>query len=391
MSAYLQMGDKSENLVGERDLDEFQGIVLSPVNRKPVDLQQDVRTFREKGDYDIVIDPQLYVPGSARGSLSDQPYFPNDIDTADLASDQWWANISDQILSYAGSLGVDAIASPAVLPNVWSPEYYVRCGDASRYLKQNARIDLRVLTTVMVDFRQMADPSAVFRIASIISENETDGYYLVIVSDGEPRRELIGETELAGVMSLIYQLESTQRPVLVSHCSADMILFKAAGATHCASGKYFNLRRFTRSRYDETDPGGKLFAYWFEQGLLAFLREADVLRILEAGYPQMIGVGHSQNYWAQTIRDQWISEPNKPWVGCGWRQYLSWFGKAELNLSTDDPSVLVPAWLVTAERNWLELEDMGVLMDEARNAGQWVRSWRQAFNKFRAGNGGGVV
>ncbi len=31
MSAYLQMGHDTENLVGEADLEEFRGIILSPV------------------------------------------------------------------------------------------------------------------------------------------------------------------------------------------------------------------------------------------------------------------------------------------------------------------------------------------------------------------------
>ena len=377
------MGDNTENLVGELDLDEFRGIVLSPVNRKPIELQQDIITFLKKGDFDVIIDPQLYVPGSERGCLSDQPYFPSDIDTADVASDGWWAGLSDSLAAYVLSLGVDAVASPAVLPNVWSSEYYSRCADTARYLKQSLPSDLRVLTTVMVDFKQMADPNIVLSTASIVSETETDGYYLVIVSDVEPRRELTGENELAGVMSLIRQLENTDRPVLVSHCSADMVLFKAAGATHCATGKYFNLRRFTRSRYEETDSGGKLIAYWFEQGLLAFLRGADVLRILKAGFNGIVGVGDSRNDWSQTIQDQFASDPDKPWVKYGWRQYLSWFGKAELRLSTLTPEALVQAWLVTAEQNWLDLEDAGVLVDEPRNQGQWVRSWRQAFNRFR--------
>jgi len=35
-----------------------------------------------------------------------------------------------------------------------------------------------------------------------------------------------------------------------------MILWKAAGATNCASGKYFNLRRFTLSRLDEPEENG---------------------------------------------------------------------------------------------------------------------------------------
>src|SRR6266404_3385527 len=104
MAAYFQMGDNTENLVGELDLDEFRGIVLSPVNRKPIELQQDIITFLKKGDFDVIIDPQLYVPGSERGCLSDQPYFPSDIDTADVASDGWWAGLSDSLAAYVLSL-----------------------------------------------------------------------------------------------------------------------------------------------------------------------------------------------------------------------------------------------------------------------------------------------
>ena len=36
MTAYLQMGHNTENLIGEEDLEEFEGIILSPVNREPV-------------------------------------------------------------------------------------------------------------------------------------------------------------------------------------------------------------------------------------------------------------------------------------------------------------------------------------------------------------------
>ena len=93
MAAYLQMGSDTENLVGETDLDEFQGVVLSPVNRTTLELGQDIITFSQKGNFDIVMDPQLYVPDSERGCLPGQSYFPSDIDTADLTSDVWWSSL----------------------------------------------------------------------------------------------------------------------------------------------------------------------------------------------------------------------------------------------------------------------------------------------------------
>ena len=116
MTAYLQMGHDTENLVAETDLDEFRGIVLSPVNRDSETLAQNIQNFRSRGQFDIVFDPQLYIPTSDRGCLPQQPYFPSDLDTADLSSDAWWTDIAKKLTSCVTNLGVDAVASPVVLP-----------------------------------------------------------------------------------------------------------------------------------------------------------------------------------------------------------------------------------------------------------------------------------
>jgi hypothetical protein len=69
MSAYMQMGHDTENLVGEQDLDEFVGIVLSPVNRDAPTLAENIQIFRARGHYDIVLDPQLYIRFSATATI----------------------------------------------------------------------------------------------------------------------------------------------------------------------------------------------------------------------------------------------------------------------------------------------------------------------------------
>lgn len=383
MAAYLQMGNDTENLIGETDLGEYRGIVLSPVNRHSPEIAQDIIGFRQKGDFDIVFDPQLYVPNSNRGCLPQQTYFPSDLDTADLSSEGWWASLVTKLAACIEPLGVNAVASPAVLPRAWSDDYYARCVDASRKLSEALPSGISAYTTVMVDYNQIAEKDAPLRIASIVSEAESAGYYLVIVSNVEPRREFNGEPELAGIMQLIQQLEGTERPVLVSHCSSDMLLYKAAGASHCATGKFFNLRRFTRSRYEDPSSGGGQLAYWFEHSLLAFLRAADLRRLQENGLGGLVGTGASSNYWSQRINEQFSAEPGRAWVALGWRQYLSWFGKTESVLAAQDPVDLVQGWLKSAEENWLALEDRNVLLDEPRNNGGWIRPWRQALNRFK--------
>jgi hypothetical protein len=383
MAAYLQMGSDTENLVGETDLAEFHGIVLSPVNRHSPELAQDIASFRNKGNFHIVFDPQLYVPNSNRGCLPQQTYFPSDLDTADLSSEGWWASLVTKLASCVEPLGVNAVASPAVLPRAWNDDYYARCVDSSRKLSEALTGGISAYTTVMVDYNQIAEKDAALRIASIVSEAESAGYYLVIVSNVEPRREFSGEQELTGIMQLIQQLEGTERPVLVSHCSSDMVLFKAAGASHCATGKFYNLRRFTRSRYEDPSSGGGQLPYWFEHSLLAFLRGADLRRLQDNGLGHLIGTGASNNQWSQRINEQFSSDPGKAWVALGWRQYLSWFGKTESVIAAQEPVGLVQGWLKNAEENWLALEDRNVLLDEPRNNGSWIRPWRQALNRFK--------
>lgn len=383
MTAYLQMGHDTENLVGAQDLDAFGGIVLSPVNREPAALTSYVQSFRNRGDFDIVIDPQLYFPGSRRGKLPDQPYYPDDIDTADFSSDSWWTDVVTNLGDFARTLGVDAVASPVVHPRTWNDDYFARCARTSSNLTQYLLgSGIRVLATVMVDIDYTVDKEALLRIASILSGEDNSGYYLVIVTDVDPRREFSDADELVGIMSLIRELEDTGRPVLVSHCSSDMILFKAAGASHCASGKFFNLRRYTVSRFEEPAGGGGQLPYWFEHGLLAFLRGADVLRLLDSEFSNLVGTLHSNNYWASQILNDFGLDSPPPWLALGWRQYLSWFCKTEQTLCSGNPEVLAREWLRTADDNWRNLDDNDILFDEARNDGRWIRRWRQALTEL---------
>ena len=200
----------------------------------------------------------------------------------------------------------------------------------------------------------------------------------MFLSDMEPRREFDDAMELAGMLIFLIELKRTGKPVWISFCGSDMIMFKCAGADHCCTGKFFNLRRFTRSRYEEPAGGGGQLPYWFEHSLLGFLREQDILRLQQEGKKHLLGVLHSGNHWARKIMEQL----GHPWLGLAWRQYLSWFWQTEL-LLVDKPIELVSDWLKAAERNWLTLEDEDILLEEPRNDGRWLRPWRQALSKMK--------
>ena len=377
------MGHDTENLVGEVDLEEFKGIILSPLNRLPDELESNIHLFRTKDDYDIVFDSQLYFPRSRREKLYEHPYFPKDLDTADISSLYWWKKLNSKLSDYSRKLGVDAVTSPVVLPKSWSLDYYSLCSEVSDDLYNKLEgNNIRLLTTVLVNINSLADEEEVYKFASVLAEAPSSGFYIVIDNSLEPRREFSDSENLLGAMTLIHELKNTGIDVFVSYCSSDMLLFKSAGADNCATCKFFNLRRFTKSRWEEPSAGGGQLPYWFEHSLLGFLREADVLRLIEEDYSSFLMHNNSNNHWSNEILSQFKNEPGKAWLALSWRQYLSWFGKTEFYLTKNTPIPIVQDWLKDAEKRWIQLDDNNVLFDEPRNDGNWIRPWRQALNKF---------
>ena len=385
MSAYLQMGHDSENLVGVDGLQGFTGLVLSPVNRSFAELGRDVARFRQAGKFDIALDPQLYCPQTDRGQLPTHAYFPKDLDTADLGSDGWWRRLIKKLAAEASTLEVAAVCSPAVLPKKSAPEYYTRCAQSHSMLAADlAGTPIRPVMTICITLKDLAEPGDALRIASIVTGHSPKSSYIVVEAETEPRRELADAPNLLSLMVLISALERSGCRTLVSHCASEMMLMKVAGASDCASGKYFNLRRFTRSRFDEAEEGGGgQLPYWFEHRLMAFLRDADIARLRQRGLGDFIGLGESNNIFATQILEQFANAPGKPWLALSWRQYLAWFAAVEKRLSEPGNDALLSGWLREAEKRWEQMEDADVLLQERRNDGRWLRSWRQALSDFR--------
>lgn len=386
MSAYMQMGYNTENLVGVAGLEDYKGIILSPTNRNPSELQQNVSNFRGKGTFELVLDPQLYFPKTERERLREHPYFPDDLDTADTYSPEWWLGISEKVVDFATSIGCDALCTPVVCPKVYNTGFYSVCIEVANSIYSFSKIkDMRLYQSVMIDLPSITDTDLLFKFSSIVSNTPADGFYVVFSSDREPRREFSDSDELFSAMAFIKLLSGIGKSIIIANCSSDMILFKSAGATHCATGKYFNLRRFTPSRFEEPtkEGGGGQLPYWFEHNLLAFIRESDLLRLQRDGYKDLIGGLHSNNEWAKAITRQFEDEPGKAWVGLSWRHFLSWFAKTELILNDEHSIEHVRAWTKSAEEAWLKLENDDIFMEEARNDGSWLRPWRQAISRFR--------
>jgi hypothetical protein len=370
------MGHDSENLLGLAELSAYRGAILSPVNYSLEQVRTQIRAARRRSEFDAIFDPQLYRPQSDRGCLREWEYFPSDFDTADLSSPSWWKSLVDTLVKCCEAVDSNAICSPAAIPRVFSDSYYKTLVAAWEILRDTVGDRrIRAIQSAVVSVTDMGTPGRAQEIASILSQSEADELYLVFSGSLNPRQELNDPEEITGLLRLIASIEASDMRVIVSHCSSDMLLWKAAGATSCATGKFFNLRRFTLSRFEEPAGGGGQLPYFFEEQLVGFLRESDILRVLPKG---MIDEVSRANPFTDPILKR--IESGEAWLALAWRQYLYWFADAEARVQTG--ALNVGTLLREAERRWLELEDSNVLMEERRNDGSWLRPWRRALVEY---------
>ena len=366
------MGHDSRNLLHEPNLESFAGAILSPVNSSEQETLAMI-TDPPRQDFEYLFDPQLYFPSTVRGELPDWSYFPSDVDTADHTSRDWWEQLMDAIAASVIRLSPSGVCSPVIVPKVYGLEYYSLCRDiAVRLAEKLAHTDTRVLQTALVRLDDLSSPEAAPAIASALTASDIDRVYLVLLPDLHPRRELSDVEPLKGAYRLIHYLEGAGVTVLVGYSSSDLAIWKAAGATDAATGKFFNLRRFTPSRWDLPPEGGGQVPYWFEESMMAFLRTSDLLRIREAGH---ISTASENNPYSDQILEIVLAGSDDPWLGLSWRQYMFWF--ADFERRSHSAHIDIASALRSADDVWLDLDERGVLMEERTNTGDWVRAWRR--------------
>lgn len=231
MATYHQMGHDSWNLVTEKALQNFKGIILSPVNDAPADVIRRLQQLGKRRDeVEVILDPQFYEPSGTRGELPHWPYFSNDVDTVNLGDSRWWKARGEELVSVAAKIGANTICSPAILPRVYSDEYYgwvVKCADTLS--KDAGKKGLNVLLTAIVRLSELAAKNRPEEIASILTSTDISRIYLVFSDDLPPRAQRTDIYGLAGAMSLIRLLEAAGSTVLVAFSGLIPLLLRTLG------------------------------------------------------------------------------------------------------------------------------------------------------------------
>jgi len=373
MGVFHQMGHDSENLV--REVQGYAGVILSPVNAT-MDRVRSLMEEHAESEMEFLFDPQMYFPRSERETLREWPYFPQDVETADLSNSAWWSDLNKRLADACQNLGIASVCSPTIVPTTFNSEFWRQSVEIGAELSRLAT-SLDVVQTVVVDSSVLEQMRKVMEIASIASSARTNRIYLVFLVNQEPRREIVESRWLTGALRLIAELKNAGMSTIVGCCGPEAVLYTTAGADCCATGKFFNLRRFTPGRFDEPSGGGGQIAYWFEESLMAYLREADLVRVRQRG---MLSDASERNPFGREILTQLDQEPGTAWLGKSWRHYMHWFAEVDARVRGGESTA--EDLLVNAERSWEHTEDQGLLMEEPRNDGRWVRPWRIALRSF---------
>lgn len=377
MATYHQMGHDSKNLLAEDQLTLFRGAILSPVNMTNREMIPIIEK-RPSDAFEFVFDPQLYYPEHRRGCLCKWDYYPDGFDTADRTSLPFWKTINRKLTKTIGTIAPKAACSPAFIPRIYDNKYYEFIIRLAEDFQQNiAGINVEMLLTLVVNMSELANPGRPEEISSILTNHVFRRAFLVIDSDIRPRNELNDAEAMRGAVRLIRHLTRAGISIIVGYSSSDLPVWKAAGAQSCATGKFFNLRRFTKSRFKPPAEGGGQVWYWFEETMLAFLREGDLIRIRGEGL--LPEAGNRNNPFEECILDRLDNKPGSPWLALSWRQYLWWFSNLEDHLSQ---GIINAHQLISrADNLWSTLKRRRIIMEEKENNGSWLPLWQKALRE----------
>lgn len=377
MGAYHQLGHDSWNLVDEDGLEGYQGLILSPVNYSPQKTLERLQSTKRRESLEVILDPQFYTPNSERGKLSEWTHFDANLDTTDLGDIAWWQTRNAELIQQANAVEASAVCSLAMVPREYSNEYYRWiAGVASDLSGPASDSGLSVLTTALVPISELAKKNRASEIAGLLTSSPVlERVYLVLVDDVAPRKHRSDQEGLGGAVELIRLLEEAGVQVLVAFSGLDLLLWKAAGASHIATGKFLNLRRFTPGRWEEQkDDQGRVVPYWTDQEFVTWLREADLVMLLRRSLIDETAA--RTNPFSARILDILTAAKGEPWVGLGWRQYLWWAMDADKKYQSDPNAVR--ELLARANAKWMDLRDKKFVLYEADAEARWVTAWINA-------------
>ena len=265
MALYAQHGHaKSDKITNALDAGILKGVIFSPRNELPENLQECITELHAGHEADLLIDPQFYVaalPRPREMKLVKYGYYPGSLSAADFVGTKKLKEYAKKTIDEQIALGADAIISPTVIFDSFDDRWYqIALNLADESLEYHASLSgpPRLLLNFALSESALSFQDGIEEFLNqITSWENANGVYLFIARTDPTYSQQIDEVRLGNLLYLVHSLSKNGIEVICGYTDFLGVLLRAVGAKAFATGWYNNLRQFHKSAFMIKDPGGQ--------------------------------------------------------------------------------------------------------------------------------------
>lgn len=252
MELQLQVGWGMMALCGEL-LQRWGGgsVILSPRDLEPEQVGRFAEATSRISGSELLLDPQLYVPGSDHARLTSHNYWPSDFESQVFWGSEHQTKMLQELVALNATIGAKRIIAPGVIANTLSDAWLHAHREILRELGELAG-DKPVWATVALGSELVRNELALGEVIEAIETWECQGVYLVcehptgdyLVSDA---------IWLANVLDFVAGVRLFGKSIILGYCNQQMLCASLAGCQEFASGTWMNVRAFSPRRFESEE------------------------------------------------------------------------------------------------------------------------------------------
>ena len=265
----------------------IEGVIMSPRDEVPETLSSYLSTIRRAHpNVELFVDPQFYVGsiGVLRDSKIDlYPHFRPDLIPTSFSPAEV-QNIVRDTLVWQRALDVTHMLSPTVIVNdlgsQWAQIAMMLAQETVRQHDGNRPL----LISIVVGEDALRQRSLVDGWLNDLTNLDVDGFYFVVRRSSDNYRQRYDPEVLASVLLACYSLsELNDYRIYCGYTDMVTLLMHAVGVDGTAAGWYFNLRRFTLTRFLPATGGRRPRSRYSSRPLLNSIYMSDLDGIYNGG------------------------------------------------------------------------------------------------------------
>ncbi|MDD5005875.1 MAG: hypothetical protein PHS93_05155 [Candidatus Omnitrophica bacterium] len=264
MAFFVQHGyGKSDKITRGIQAGHLQGVIMSPRDEDPVNLQSYVASLRQEfSNIPIIFDTQFYVTTVSpvkEGNLSSYPYYHAGLTRGDFIAPADIGRYIRESIDYQMQLPLSYLVSPTVLfddfQDPWSQIALSMAQESIAY-QANLRGAPPLLISLVFSETALRSADRMGEFLDIISVFQAAGFYIILRRSNDHYTTQMDSSTLQNLLYMTYALaELNSFEVIYGYTDIMGILLHVVGAAATACGWFNSLRQFSLSRFQPSTGG----------------------------------------------------------------------------------------------------------------------------------------